>query len=91
MGKQRVEMARLARRIRQEIDDKVAEGVSTLDKSHHEAVEDLNHLHREKEENEKRMGALREVSSKLGSGGRLRFFSNSKVFIFYLFYEVLCT
>ena len=59
--KDRAELQRSARRIREEIDDKVEESVQILDSTHTEAVEDMKELYQMKESNQKRLSTLKEV------------------------------
>ena len=55
-------MQQSARRLRNEIDAKVEEGVQELDSSHHEAVEGMMELYKEREDARIKMVALKEVS-----------------------------
>ena len=59
---ERLQLHRSARRIRAEIDDKVEESVNILDSSPTEAVEDMKELYHMKENNQKKIYALKEVS-----------------------------
>lgn len=63
--KEKVLLQASARRLRDEIDDKVEMGVSLLDSSHSEAVEDMKDLLQLRESNEKKMNALKEVINSL--------------------------
>ncbi|XP_076821560.1 centriolin-like [Clavelina lepadiformis] len=60
-AKERRELQRAACRIRDEIDDKVEEGVLMLDTSHSEAVKDLNELYHERESAERKLNTLKEI------------------------------
>jgi len=60
-SKQQLELQRAARRIRDEIDSKVDEGVAMLDQSHGEAIDHITELCRDRDSNRRQLDTLKEV------------------------------
>nr|CAB3232457.1 centriolin [Phallusia mammillata] len=74
-SKQQAELQRVSRRLREEVDEKVSEGVNLLETSHAEAVKDLKDLYQESESNARKISTLREIQRSKSPPRRIRSYS----------------